>query len=122
MAEQVLRVKFQPGTTMEQRFKVVVEYLRQLIEDGLRDRYVRQKAIEIIHQAGVKQHDELGEIRAITKWVQNSFLALDTKAFRKYVKEISPDMDLKFNFTSELTGEEEALDIPFGAGFFYPTE
>ena len=72
MAEQVLRVKFQPGTTMEQRFKVVVEYLRQLIEDGLRDRYVRQKAIEIIHQAGVKQHDELGEIRAITKWVQNN--------------------------------------------------
>jgi hypothetical protein len=58
----------------------------------------------------------------ITKWVQNSFLALDTKAFRKYVKEISPDMDLKFNFTSELTGEEEALDIPFGAGFFYPAE
>ena len=58
----------------------------------------------------------------ITKWVQNSFLALDTKVFRKYVKEISPDMDLKFNFTSELTGEEEALDIPFGAGFFYPAE
>jgi hypothetical protein len=58
----------------------------------------------------------------ITKWVQNLFLALDTKAFRKYVKEISPDMDLKFNFTSELTGEEEALDIPFGAGFFYPAE
>ena len=58
----------------------------------------------------------------ITKWVQNSFLALDTKSFRKYVREISPDMDLKFNFTSELTGEEEALDIPFGAGFFYPAE
>ena len=58
----------------------------------------------------------------ITKWVSNSFLALDTKAFRKYVREISPDMDLKFNFVSELTGEEEALDIPFGAGFFYPSE
>jgi len=58
----------------------------------------------------------------ITKWVQNGFLALDTKAFRKFVKEISPDMDLKFNFTSELTGEEEALDIPFGINFFYPSE
>ena len=58
----------------------------------------------------------------ITKWVQNSFLALDTKAFRKYVREISPDMDLTFNFISELMGDEEALDIPFGAGFFYPTE
>ena len=58
----------------------------------------------------------------ITKWVQNSFLALDTKAFRKFVKEISPDMDLTFEFTSELTGEEEALDIPFGVNFFYPSE
>ena len=67
MAEQVLRVKFNPGTTMEQRFKVVVEYLRQLIEDGIRDRFVRQKALQIIHRAGIKQHDELGEIRAITK-------------------------------------------------------
>ncbi len=72
MAEQVLRVKFNPGTTMEQRFKVVVEYLRQLIEDGIRDRFVRQKALQIIHRAGIKQHDELGEIRAITKWVQNN--------------------------------------------------
>jgi len=58
----------------------------------------------------------------ITNWVQNGFLALDTKAFRKYVKELSPDMDLKFEFTSEITGEKEALDIPFGIGFFYPTE
>jgi hypothetical protein len=58
----------------------------------------------------------------ITKWVSNSFLALDTKAFRKFVKELSPDMDLTFNFTSELTGEEEALDIPFGVSFFYPSE
>lgn len=63
------------------------------------------------------------ETRAyLNKWIQNEFLALDTKAFRKYVKEISPDMDLTFKFTSELTGETEALDIPFGASFFYPTE
>ena len=58
----------------------------------------------------------------ITKWVQNGFLALDTKAFRKYVRELSPDMDLNFEFTSELTGEKEALDIPFGISFFYPSE
>ena len=58
----------------------------------------------------------------ITKWVQNSFLAMDTKAFRKFVKQLSPDMDLTFEFTSELTGEKEALDIPFGITFFYPSE
>ena len=58
----------------------------------------------------------------INKWIMNGFLALDTKAFRKYVREISPDMDLKFEFTSELSGESEALDIPFGINFFYPSE
>lgn len=57
----------------------------------------------------------------INKWVINSFLAKDTKAFREYVKEISPDLDFKFEFTSDLSGDTEALDIPFGLNFFYPT-
>jgi hypothetical protein len=29
---------------------------------------------------------------------------------------------MKFNFVSNITGEEEALDIPFGVSFFYPSE
>lgn len=72
MGEQILRVKFKPGTSMSERFDVTVGYLRQLIEDGMRDQYVRQKAVEIVNRAGIKQHDELGEIRAIVKWVQNN--------------------------------------------------
>ena len=56
----------------------------------------------------------------ISKWVVNGFLAQDTRVFRKHVKEISPDMDMKYTFTSEITGETEALDIPFGVSFFYP--
>jgi len=58
----------------------------------------------------------------INNFVRNSLLARDSRALRNYVQEITPDLDLTFNFVSELTGEEEALDIPFGAGFFYPTE
>jgi hypothetical protein len=57
---------------MSERFDVTVGYLQQLIEDGIRDQYVRQKAVEIVNRAGIKQHDELGEIRAIVKWVQNN--------------------------------------------------
>jgi hypothetical protein len=57
----------------------------------------------------------------ITKWINNEFLARDTKALRAYVKTITPDLDLKFQFTSDETGETEALDIPFGVSFFYPT-
>lgn len=58
----------------------------------------------------------------INKYVQNQLLARDSRALRKYVKSISPDVDLSYEFTSEITGETEALDIPFGAGFFYPTD
>ena len=72
MAERILRVKFSPGTSPQRRFEKVVNILVQLIEDGMRDEYVRQKAVEIVNRAGVGQHDELGEIRAIVKWVQQN--------------------------------------------------
>jgi hypothetical protein len=29
---------------------------------------------------------------------------------------------MKFEFTSGITGDTEALDIPFGVSFFYPSE
>ena len=58
----------------------------------------------------------------INSFVLNGLLALDTRALRAYVKQLSPDMDMKFNFVSNITGEEEALDIPFGVSFFYPSE
>lgn len=69
---RVLRVKFKPGVSPQKRFEGVVRILTDLIEDGMRDDFVRQKAVQIINQAGIKGHDELGEIRAITKWVQRN--------------------------------------------------
>ena len=58
----------------------------------------------------------------INNYVRNELLARDSRAIRNYIQEITPDVDLRFNFTSNLTGESEALDIPMGAGFFYPTD
>lgn len=72
MAEQIKRVKYKPGTTIEQRFKQTAKLLKELIEDGLRDELVRRKAVEIVNQAGIRGHDEIGEIRAICKWVQHN--------------------------------------------------
>lgn len=57
----------------------------------------------------------------INHYVNNQLLALDSKALRDHVKEISPDMDLSFEFTSDVTGETEVLSIPFGINFFYPS-
>jgi len=58
----------------------------------------------------------------INNYVNNNLLASDSKALREYVRSIQPDMDLTFTFTSDLTGESEVLDIPFGIDFFYPSE
>jgi hypothetical protein len=58
----------------------------------------------------------------INNFVRNGLLARDSRALRNYVQEISPDLDLRFNFVSDITGEQEALDIPFGISFFYPAE
>ncbi len=58
----------------------------------------------------------------INKWITNQFLARDSREFRKHVKSISPDVELTYMFTSDLTGESEELDIPFGVSFFYPTD
>ena len=70
----------------------------------------------------IQEVDGNSERGFINKWVQNNLLARDSRAIRNYVKEISPDLDLTYEFTSDITGETEALDIPFGIGFFYPTE
>ena len=58
----------------------------------------------------------------INNFVKNNLLARDSRALRNHVREISPDLDLTFQFTSDITGDTEALDIPFGTGFFYPSE
>jgi len=72
--KRALRVKFKPGVPAQKRFEGVVRILVDLIEDGMRDQYVRKKAIQIVTSAGVRGHDEIGEIRAITKWIQNNMV------------------------------------------------
>ena len=67
---QVLRVKFDSGVSLEKRFTKIVRILTDMIEDGMRDQVVREKAKQILAAANVQGHDELGEIRAITEWVQ----------------------------------------------------
>lgn len=58
----------------------------------------------------------------ISNFVSNRLLAGDSKALRKYMTKITPDLDLTFDYTSPVTGDTEALKIPFGVNFFYPTD
>lgn len=58
----------------------------------------------------------------ISNFIANQLLAADSKALRKAMSEIVPDIDLTFDYTSPFTGETEALKVPIGIDFFYPTE
>ena len=55
----------------------------------------------------------------IDNFVDNEFLALDARAFRKYRDEIEPDVVLKFDYTSQ-NGGNHKIDIPLGVEFFWP--
>jgi len=58
----------------------------------------------------------------ISNFVSNRLLAGDSKGLRKEMAKISPDLDLTFDYISAVTGDTEALKIPFGVSFFYPTD
>jgi hypothetical protein len=62
------------------------------------------------------------DVGYISNFVSNRLQARDSKELRKYIASVTPDLDFKFEYTSPYTGETEALPIPFGSDFFYPTE
>lgn len=54
--------------------------------------------------------------KAVRSFVDNSLLAMDSRALRTYIKEISPDIDLFF-FPEELV---KGINLPITPQFFYP--
>lgn len=57
----------------------------------------------------------------IKSFVDRELLARDSLAFREFIKENTPDLDMTFNFESEDTGYTERMAIPLGVDFFYPS-
>lgn len=64
--------------------------------------------------------DGNSDLSTINRYI-NGMLARDSRAFRNYVKSISPDMDMNFTYTYD-DGEEDILPITMGVNFFWPSE
>jgi len=56
------------------------------------------------------------EAKNIRHFVDNVFLARDSKAFREHIREVQPDVDLTF-FPD---GSDTKVNIPVGLSFFWP--
>jgi hypothetical protein len=57
--------------------------------------------------------------KIIDDFVDNQFLALDTREFRKYIQSIQPDVDVSINYKSKV-GNFHKIPISLGIDFFWP--
>lgn len=59
------------------------------------------------------------EKKDIREFVDNAFLARDSRALREYVSKLAPGVELKFNYVSD-GNVEEGVTLPIGLNFFWP--
>jgi len=57
------------------------------------------------------------DTKTVREYIDNRFMARDSRAFRNYLAEIQPDVDLKFYPENGPTG---GVDIPIGVNFLWP--
>ena len=56
----------------------------------------------------------------INKFVDSELLSKDSMALRSHAREISPELDMTFNFTCPGCSHEERMDVPMTVQFFWP--
>ena len=59
------------------------------------------------------------EKKEIREFVDNYFLAQDSRAFRNYIRDFQPDVNLTVPITT-IEGGDEDIDVPIGLNFFWP--
>ena len=68
----------------------------------------------------IKSVDGNSDLGVINRFASN-MLVRDSRAFRNYIKEIQPDMDMTYEHEHE-DGEKEVVPITLGVNFFWPGE
>ena len=64
--------------------------------------------------------DGNSERPAIRKFVNTELRSIDSLAFRKHLRESTPDIDTTFDFTCAHCGLERKEETPMGVSFFWP--
>ena len=106
-------------------FKLLTQKDENQIEETLKDYEKVEKLTGVSYSLTTRFKHQIVSIdgetdqKQIDSFVENEFLALDTRAFRKYLEEITPDIELKFDYTSQ-TGNLHKIDVPLGIDFFWP--
>ena len=94
----------------EQAIDSEVRGLKKISKDSSAELSTRLKHMII----AVNGDSERKNVRA---FVDNEFLARDSRAFRNYLRDFQPDVDMKF-YPED--GPEGGVDIPIGVSFLWP--
>lgn len=56
----------------------------------------------------------------IKNFVDTALTARDSMALRRHIREVTPDLDMTFNFICPECGHQLKMSVPLGASFFWP--
>lgn len=114
-----------PKTGVPVKFKLLTHFDELAIQ---KDIEASEKALKQSNEITTRLRRILTEVSGnrdlgyISNFVINQLQAADSRSLRKYIQTLTPDIDLTFDYTSPFTGETEALKVPIGLDFFYPTD
>ena len=115
-----------PNSKRVVEFKLLDGHDERLIEKQLDDLKKVEELTGISSELTTRIKHQLISVdgntdqKFIDNFVDNEFLALDTRAYRKYVLSVSPDIDMSIDYTTKGTGKEVKVDVPLGVEFFWP--
>jgi hypothetical protein len=93
----------------EKKINAEIEGLKKINKNSSAELSTRMKYI--ITSVGGNR-----DMKDIRDFVDNMFLARDSRALREYIKEVQPDVDMTF-FPE---GQTNKIDLPIGLNFFWP--
>ena len=67
----------------------------------------------------ITEVDGSTEKQDVSKFVDNEFFAVDSRSFRKYISDNTPDIDLEISI--DVDGEEVDITVPMTVQFFWPS-
>ncbi len=63
--------------------------------------------------------DGNSESKTVRQFVDNLLLARDARSFREYIREVTPEIEITFDYDG-INGVEEGVNVPINLSFFWP--
>lgn len=115
-----------PNSKRKVEFKLLTGHDEKIIDKQLDDLQKVEELTGVSSELTTRIKHQLISVDGNTEqafidnFVDNEFLALDTRAYRKYLVSMTPDVNMVFNYTTQRTKKVIEVDVPLGTEFFWP--